>query len=212
MLKMLAWGTVTTALTLTVSVASAVGQTGLTPVEREGRDILLELVEIDTTVEHGSTTPAAKAMALRLQEAGFPADDVRVIGPAGSRDHNLVARFRGTGRRRPVLFLAHLDVVEALREDWSFDPFKLTEQDGYLYGRGTYDVKGGAATLVSAFARLRRSGFQPDRDLILALTAGEEGARRDLNGVVWLLEQQRDLIDAAYCINMDGGDPSGHRR
>jgi len=201
-------GSLATALTLTVSVASAADQTnGLTPPQRQGRDILRELVDIDTTVEHGSTTPAAEAMARRLRDAGFAADDVRVVGAPESRNHNLVARLRGTGKRRPVLFLAHLDVVEARREDWSFDPFKLTEQHGYSYGRGTYDIKGGAATLVSAFARLRSSGFQPDRDLILALTAGEEGARRDLNGVAWLLAQHRDLIDAAYCINMDSGDP-----
>lgn len=174
--------------------------------DQRARDILEQLVTINTTGSSGSTTAASKAMAHWLLEAGFPPADVQVIGPAGSPNHNLVARFRGAGRQKPILLLAHLDVVEARREDWSLDPFTLTEQDGFFYGRGTLDVKGGAAILVATLARLKREGYRPDRDLILALTAGEEGGS-DYNGVQWLLEHHRDLIEAEYVINMDGGDP-----
>ncbi len=143
-------------------------------------------------------------MAARLKSAGFPPEDVLVIGPS-PRNRNLVARLRGGGRA-PLLLLAHLDVVEARREDWSFDPFKLTERDGYFYGRGAMDVKDGAAILIANLIRLKQEGFKPDRDLIVALTAGEE-AGAEYNGVEWLLNNHRDLIDAAYCVNLDAGDP-----
>ncbi len=169
------------------------------------RALLKELVEIDTTDSTGDVTRAAEAVAARLRAAGFPAGDVRVDGPA-PRKKNLVARLRGTGRRPPILFLAHLDVVEARRSDWSpdLDPFKLTERDGFFYGRGTSDVKHGAAILATTLIDLRRASFVPDRDVILALTADEEGG--ESNGVAWLLEKQRGWIDAAYCVNTDGGD------
>ncbi|MGH7547580.1 MAG: M20/M25/M40 family metallo-hydrolase [Gemmatimonadales bacterium] len=169
------------------------------------RDLLAELVAINTTHEHGNTTPAAEAMAQRLLAEGFPAGDVLVVGPA-TANRNLVARLRGTGARRPILLLAHLDVVEARREDWSLDPFTLTEQDGYFYGRGTSDIKDMAALFVATLIRFKREGFAPDRDVILALTAGEETGA-DYNGVRWLLANRRELIDAAYCINGDSGDP-----
>ena len=167
------------------------------------RDILRQLIEIDTTDERGDTTAAAEAMAARLRDAGFPAADVQVLGPE-PRHGNLVARFRGTGARKPILLLAHLDVVEARREDWSVDPFRFLEKDGYYYGRGTTDIKGGDAILVANLIRLEREGFRPDRDLILALTAGEEGGQ--WNGVRFLLDHHRPLVDAAYCVNTDGGD------
>ncbi len=167
------------------------------------RSILKELVEINTTDSSGDNTAAAEAVARRLRAAGFPAGDVEVAVPA-PRKGNVVARIRGTGRARPVLFLAHLDVVEARREDWSMDPFRLNEQDGYFYGRGTQDIKGDAALLVTNFIRLKREGFHPDRDLILALTADEEGGRGP-NGVGWLLANRRPLIDAAFCVNADAG-------
>jgi acetylornithine deacetylase/succinyl-diaminopimelate desuccinylase-like protein len=171
--------------------------------ERLGREVLRELIEIDTTNTHGDTTSAAVAMAARFRAAGFPEADVQVIG-AAPRKGNLIVRYRGRGgSRRPVLFLAHLDVVEALRDDWSLDPFVLSERDGYFYGRGTIDVKGGAANLVCAFLRLREEGYLPDRDLILALTADEEGGEH--NGVQWLIENRRELIDSAFCINVDSG-------
>jgi acetylornithine deacetylase/succinyl-diaminopimelate desuccinylase-like protein len=178
----------------------------LSATDQQARDIFAQLIDINTTGSSGSTTVAAKAMADRLTQAGFPAADVQVVGPAGSRNHNLVARFRGTGSQPPILLLAHLDVVEARREDWSVDPFTLLERDGFFYGRGTMDIKDGAAILVATLARLKREGYRPNRDLILALTAGEEGGS-DYNGVQWLLQNRRDLIDAAYAINMDAGDP-----
>ena len=185
----------------------APAQSKLTPDQQRARDIFQQLIEINTTGSSGSTTTAATAMAERLTRAGFPAADVQVIGPEHSKNHNLVARFRGTGSNKPpVLLLAHLDVVEARREDWSVDPFTLVERDGYFYGRGTSDIKDGAAILTATLIRLKQEGFRPDRDLILALTAGEEGGS-DYNGVEWLLQNHRDLIAAVYTLNMDAGDP-----
>jgi len=166
------------------------------------REIYQELVEINTTNSVGDNTRAAEAMAKRLLAAGFLAADVQVLTPV-PRKGNLVARLRGTGARRPLLLLAHLDVVEANREDWSFDPFKLLEQDGYFYGRGTSDDKAMAASFVANMIRYRQEGFVPDRDLILALTADEEGGGH--NGVVWLLKEHRGLIDADLAINEGGG-------
>src|SRR5262245_11937658 len=169
------------------------------------RAIYQELVEINTTDSVGDTTKAAEAMAARLKAAGFPAADVQVLAPA-PRKGNLVARYRGNGGGKPLLLLAHLDVVEARREDWSFDPFKLTEQDGYFYGRGTIDDKAMAAIFVDSFIRWKREGFVPNRDLILALTADEElGTSSKNNGVRWLLANHRNLIDAEMAINEGGG-------
>jgi acetylornithine deacetylase/succinyl-diaminopimelate desuccinylase-like protein len=167
------------------------------------RDIFKELIEINTTESSGDVTMAAEAMAARLRAGGFPAADVQVLGPV-PRKGNLVARLRGTGKGRPILLLAHLDVVEARREDWSFDPFTFLERDGYFYGRGTADIKSGAAVLVADLIRLRQEGFRPDRDLIVALTADEEGG--NANGPDWLLRAHRELVDAEYCLNTDGGN------
>jgi acetylornithine deacetylase/succinyl-diaminopimelate desuccinylase-like protein len=169
------------------------------------RSIFKELIEINTTHVSGNTTLAADAMAKRLTAAGFDASDIQVVGPTAI-NKNLVVRLRGSNKMRPILFLAHLDVVDAKREDWSFDPFTFREQDGYFYGRGTMDIKDGAAILVANFIRLKQEGYVPNRDLILALTAGEE-AGAEYNGVEWLLKNQRSLIDAEFCINMDAGDP-----
>jgi acetylornithine deacetylase/succinyl-diaminopimelate desuccinylase-like protein len=166
-------------------------------------DIFRQLIEINTTDSVGSTTVAAQAMAQRLLDAGFPASDVQVFGP-NARKGNMVARLHGTGAHKPVLFICHLDVVEARREDWSLDPFKFTEKDGYFYGRGTEDIKEGDAILVTTFIRLKLEGYKPDRDIILALTADEEGGAS--NGVDWLLKNHRDLIDAEYILNPDAGD------
>ncbi|HEY0701572.1 MAG TPA: M20/M25/M40 family metallo-hydrolase [Candidatus Acidoferrales bacterium] len=167
------------------------------------RDIFKQLIEINTTDSVGSTTLAANAMAKRLLDAGFPASDVQVLGP-NDRKGNLVARIHGTGAKKPLLFICHTDVVEARREDWSMDPFVLVEKDGYFYGRGTGDVKDGDAFLITTFIRLKKENFKPDRDLILALTADEEGGQS--NGVAWLLQNHRDLIDAEYIINPDAGN------
>jgi acetylornithine deacetylase/succinyl-diaminopimelate desuccinylase-like protein len=167
--------------------------------------VFKELIEINTTHSIGDCTPAAEAMAQRLRGAGFEEKDIVIIGPL-ARNKNLIARIHGSGKQPPILFLAHLDVVEAKAADWSYDPFKLTEINGYFYGRGTLDVKSGAAILVTNFIRLKKAGFVPDRDLILALTAGEESAD-DYDGVEWLVHNQRPLIDASFCVNMDAGEP-----
>ncbi len=166
------------------------------------RDIFKQLIEINTTDSAGSTTVAAEAMAQRLRDAGFPANDAQVLGP-NPRKGNLVARLHGTGARRPILLLGHLDVVEARREEWSVDPFQFLERDGYFYGRGTQDMKSADAIFVTALIHLRKEGYRPDRDIILALTADEETG--DSNGVDWLLRNHRDLIDAEFVLNPDGG-------
>jgi acetylornithine deacetylase/succinyl-diaminopimelate desuccinylase-like protein len=174
------------------------------PDERAARALFAELIGINSTHDHGSTTRAARAVARRLLAAGFPAKDVVIAGPHPARQ-NLVARLHGTGARPPILLLAHLDVVEVRREDWSLDPFTLTEKDGYFYGRGTSDIKDMAAIYAQTLIALKRDRVPLDRDVILALTADEEGG--DDNGVRWLLTNRRPLIDAAYVINGDGGDP-----
>jgi acetylornithine deacetylase/succinyl-diaminopimelate desuccinylase-like protein len=184
---------------LAVSISTA--QDGQT--NQEARAIFKQLIEINTTESVGNVTQAAEAMAQRLREAGFPEKDVIVAGP-DPRKKNLVVRLRGTGQKPPVLFIGHLDVVEARREDWSMDPFQFIEQDGNFYGRGTRDMKAGDAILVMSFLRLKRESFQPDRDLIVALTADEEAGNS--NGVDWLLKEHKDWIDAEYCINLDGGE------
>jgi acetylornithine deacetylase/succinyl-diaminopimelate desuccinylase-like protein len=167
-------------------------------------DIFQQLIEINTTDSVGSTTVAAEAMAKRLLAAGFATDDVKVLGP-NDRKGNLVARYRGRGGAglKPILIIGHLDVVEARREDWTTDPFQFVEKDGYFYGRGTQDMKVSDAILVTTFIRFKREGYQPDRDIILALTADEEGGSS--NGVDWLLKNHRDLIDAEFALNPDAG-------
>ncbi|PYR21845.1 MAG: peptidase M20 [Acidobacteria bacterium] len=173
------------------------------PNDQRAREILKELIEINTTdTPGGNVTRAADAVAARLKAAGCPAGDMQVLGP-DPRKGNLVARLRGTGAAKPLLLLAHLDVVEAKREDWSFDPFTFLEKDGFFYGRGTSDDKSMAAQFVANLIRLKEEGFKPDRDLILALTADEEGGA--FNGVDWLVKNHRDLIDAEFAINEGGG-------
>jgi acetylornithine deacetylase/succinyl-diaminopimelate desuccinylase-like protein len=170
--------------------------------DRLARDIYEQLVNINTSPAAG-TTRAAEGMAKRLLDAGFPPSDVRVLG-AQPDQHNLVARLRGSGSARPVLLLAHLDVVEARKEDWSVDPFVFLEKDGYFYGRGTTDDKAQAAIWMATVIRLKQEGVVPNRDLIVALTADEEGGG-PANGVAWLLKTHPELIDAEYCLNEGGG-------
>jgi acetylornithine deacetylase/succinyl-diaminopimelate desuccinylase-like protein len=175
------------------------------PNQKIAREIFQQLIEINTTDSSGDNTRAAEAMAARFRAAGFPESDIQVLAPA-ARKGNLVVRLHGSGAARPILFLGHLDVVEALRSDWPFDPFVFREEGGYFYGRGASDMKGDDATLVAAFLRMKRENFQPARDLILALTSDEEGG--PANGVDWLLREHRNLVDAQFCINADAG--GGH--
>jgi acetylornithine deacetylase/succinyl-diaminopimelate desuccinylase-like protein len=166
------------------------------------RDILKELVEINTSDSAGQTADAAKAVARRLIAAGVPDTDIRIIGYE-AKHQSLIARYRGRpGTAKPILLMAHMDVVDARKEDWSFDPFQFREQDGYYYGRGSSDNKAGVATLTSMFIRFKQEGFVPDRDLVMVLTADEETTSESIK---WLIEQHRNLIDADFALNTDGG-------
>jgi acetylornithine deacetylase/succinyl-diaminopimelate desuccinylase-like protein len=189
-------------LVLTCSEPLAPAQNAAAP-NPMAREIFQQLIEINTTDSVGNVTTAAEAMAKRLRDAGFDEKDIIIAGPS-ERKKNLVARIHGSGKRKPILFIGHLDVVEARREDWTTDPFQFIEKDGYFYGRGTEDMKEGDAILVTNFIRLKKEGFAPDRDLILALTADEEGGLS--NGVDWLVKEHREWIDAEYSVNLDGGE------
>ena len=198
------------AVTASLSAATATSQSSsLPPHQQLARDIYKQLIEINTTDSTGDNTAAAEAMAARFRAAGFAAADIFVGGPA-PRKGNLVVRYRGrsTPARRPILLLAHLDVVEANKEDWSpdLDPFRFIEKDGYFYGRGTADDKAMAAIFVANLLRMKQQGLVPERDIILALTADEEGG--DHNGVQWLLANHRTLVDAEYGLNEGGGGQS----
>ena len=165
-------------------------------------DIFKQLIEINTTDSVGSVTAASEAMAKRFRDAGFPESDLQVLGP-NDRKKNMVVRLHGTGKHKPVLLIGHLDVVEARREDWTTDPFEFVEKDNYFYGRGTQDMKSGDAIMVATLLRMKKEGYVPDRDIILALTADEEGGKS--NGVDWLIKNHRELIDAEFVLNHDGG-------
>ena len=176
----------------------------LDPQQQLTLDIFKDLIEINTVTATGDTARAAEAMAARLRAAGFAGSDVQVLSPA-PRKGNLVARLRGSGARRPILLLAHLDVVPANPADWSVEPFKLTERDGYFYGRGTSDDKYMAASFVANLIRYRQEGYRPDRDIIVALETDEEILDRNALGIQWLLKHHRDLIDAEFALNEGGG-------
>ena len=176
----------------------------LQPYQQLAREIYRELVEINTVTGTGDTARAAEAMADRLRTGGFADDDVHVLSPA-PRKGNLVARLRGSGARKPILLLAHLDVVEAKREDWSLDPFQLHERDGYFYGRGTGDDKFMAAAFVANLIRYKQEGFKPDRDILVVLETDEETLDRDGVGIQWLLKHHRPLIDAEFALNEGAG-------
>jgi acetylornithine deacetylase/succinyl-diaminopimelate desuccinylase-like protein len=181
----------------------SVPQSGLPPADKTlARDILQELIQIETTDVKGATPHAAQAMADRLLAAGFPREDVRVLQP-NPQTGNVVARLRGRDPRvRPILLMAHIDVVPALRADWSVDPWTLLERDGWLYGRGTTDNKAGAAMLVTNFIRMKRENWQPRRDVIVVLTGDEETSQTSIQ---WLLAEHRGLIDAELALNTDSG-------
>jgi acetylornithine deacetylase/succinyl-diaminopimelate desuccinylase-like protein len=166
------------------------------------RAIYKEMIEIKSGFTTGATTPVAEAVAKRLKAAGFPDKDI-FVGGASPTKANIVVRYHGTGREKPLLLLAHTDVVEAKREDWSMDPFTFAEKDGYFYGRGTGDDKAQAAIWIANLIRYKKEGFKPDRDLIVALTADEEGGG-PYNGVQWLLKNKKELIDAEFALNEGG--------
>jgi acetylornithine deacetylase/succinyl-diaminopimelate desuccinylase-like protein len=188
---------------LALSAASLPAQAAKDPAARAlEREILKQLIEINTSDSAGHTREAAEALAARLLEAGFPPADVRVLGYS-PRYQSLVARYRGQGSgKKPILLMSHLDVVDARREDWTTDPYQFVEKDGFYYGRGTSDVKDGAAMLVANFIRYKKEGFVPDRDLIIVLTADEETSGQSIS---WLVREHRDLVDADYALNTDGG-------
>jgi acetylornithine deacetylase/succinyl-diaminopimelate desuccinylase-like protein len=196
-LKPAKWSLVAVLLLSAASQAQVDDQT-----KQLAHDIFKQLVEINTTDSVGSVTAASEAMAQRFREAGFHESDIQVLGP-NDRKKNLVVRLHGNGKRKPVLLIGHLDVVEAHREDWTTDPFQFVEKDGYYYGRGTQDMKVGDAIMVTTLIRFKKEGYVPDRDIILALTADEEGGK--FNGPDWLIKNHRDLIEAEFVLNHDGG-------
>jgi acetylornithine deacetylase/succinyl-diaminopimelate desuccinylase-like protein len=190
-------------LLIALSAVTLAAQTEPSEADRQlARDIYKQLVEIKSGFTTGATTPVAEAVAARLKAEGFPDSDI-FLGGAIPKKANLVVRYHGSGARKPILLLAHTDVVEAKREDWSMDPFEFIEKDGYFYGRGTSDDKAQAAVWVANLIRYKREGFKPDRDLVVALTADEEGGG-PYNGVDWLLKNHRELIDADLCLNEGG--------
>ena len=182
-------------------------------VQHQLREVYRELVEINTTDSAGSCTEAAQAMGARLRSAGLPATEVQVlVPPGGPKKGNLVARLRGSGAQKPLLLLAHIDVVEAKREDWKRDPFKLIEEDGYFYARGAADDKAMAAAFVANLMRFRSENYRAERDIILALTCDEEIIPSPYNGVEFLLRNHRTLLEADLALNEGGGgqlDKSG---
>ena len=176
----------------------------LTPEQQRFHVVYKDLVEINTSHLMGNNTEAAQAMRKHLLDAGFEADEIQLFEPYPNKG-NLVVRYKGAGGKKPLLLLAHLDVVEARRQDWKTDPFKLKEDDGYFTARGALDDKAMAASFVSVLGQLKREGFKPNRDIVLALTADEELGDVPTNGVFWLLNNQRALLDAEFGINEGGG-------
>lgn len=192
------------ALSVAAGSPAAAQTKALTPQQAAARAIYQEIVEINTADSTGSVTKAAEAIAARFRAAGFPAADVQLLIPAEAPSKgNLIVRYRGRGQGKPILLLAHLDVVAALRSDWPRDPFKLYEADGYFYARGASDDKAMASMFVANVIRYKQEGWVPERDLIIALTADEEGGAT--NGVEWLIKNHKSLIDAEYAINEGGG-------
>ena len=194
------------ALAIPAILAAQTQQAALRPEQQLAHDIYKELIEINTADSVGNTTTAATAVAKRFRDAGFPDADIFQGGPRPDKG-NVVIRYHaapGT-TKKPLMLLAHLDVVQALKTDWSadIDPFKFTERDGYYYGRGTSDDKAMASIFIATLLRFKQEHFIPDRDIILALTADEEGG--PANGVRWLIANHRDRIDAAYALNEGGG-------
>lgn len=200
----------------TLLMAASVRAEVLTPEQERFHSIYKELVEINTTHSAGDNTKAARAMEKRLLNAGFPATDMQIFEPY-ARKGNLVARFKGDNSKKPLLLLAHIDVVEARREDWKMNPFQLQEGNGYFTARGSVDDKAMAAAFVSVLEQLKRENFHPKRDIVLALTSDEERGDVDSNGAKWLLARQPQLLQAEFGLNEGGigelrdGQPRLHR-
>ena len=176
--------------------------------QQEARAIFKEMIEIKSGYTTGATTPLVEAAVKRLLAAGFTSADI-FVGGASPAKANLVVRFRGTGQQKPILLLAHTDVVEAKRDDWSMDPYQFVEKDGYFYGRGTTDDKVQAAVWLANLIAMKKAGYTPNRDIILALTADEEGGG-PYNGVDWLLKNHKELIDAEFALNEGGWSEMAH--
>jgi acetylornithine deacetylase/succinyl-diaminopimelate desuccinylase-like protein len=189
-------------LTVTASMLAQPASPAEEATRKLALDIFKQLIEINTTDSVGNVTTASDAMKQRFLDAGFSESDIQVIGP-NDRKKNIVVRLHGSGKHKPVLLIGHLDVVEARREDWTTDPFQFIEKDGYYYGRGTSDMKDGDAIMSATLIRMKKEGYVPDRDIILAMTADEEGGTS--NGVSWLVKNRRELIDAEFVLNHDGG-------
>jgi len=198
--------TVLGALVCALGMSPLAGAAAAAADEREFRDLYRELVEINTTLSTGSCTEAATAMAARLRKAGMVDSSIQVlVPPEHPKAGSLIATYPGRDRKlKPVLLLAHIDVVEARREDWERDPFKLVEEGGFFYGRGSSDDKAMATVFTDSLVRFQRSGFKPLRDIRLALTCGEETSSH-FNSVVWLLEQQPSLLQARVVLNEGAG-------
>jgi acetylornithine deacetylase/succinyl-diaminopimelate desuccinylase-like protein len=202
------------ALALAALASPAAAQTAR-PDQQAFRELYKELIEINTTLSAGSCTAASEAMASRLKAAGFADADLKVIVPADRpKDGNLVATLKGSDpKAKPILLLAHIDVVEANRADWERDPFKLIEEDGYFYARGSADDKAQAAVWTDSLIRMKQEGFKPRRTIKMALTCGEE-TPDTFNGVQYLIQHHRDLMDAAFVLNEGAGgrlDANGNR-
>jgi acetylornithine deacetylase/succinyl-diaminopimelate desuccinylase-like protein len=190
---------------MTQALAAPAPAAPLTPAQQQLRSIYQELVETNTTDSVGSCTVAAQKMAKRLKAAGYRDSDMQLLAPPGNaKKGNLVARLKGDGSKKPLLLLAHIDVVEAKREDWTRDPFKLVEEDGMFYARGSSDDKAMASVFVDSMIRYKREKLQPKRDIIMALTCDEEAGDETYNGVAFLIKQHRPLIDAELALNEGG--------
>ena len=193
-------------ITFIASASAPSAATPLPPHDKLLREIYQELVEINTTDSVGSCTEAAKAMAARLKTGGYTDAEMQlIIPPGGPKKGNLIARLKGNGTKKPLMLLAHIDVVEAKREDWERDPFKLIEEGGFFYARGSSDDKSMAAINVSNMIRYKQEKLKPARDIILALTCDEELVPAKFNGVEYLLKHHRNLIEAKITLNEGAG-------
>jgi acetylornithine deacetylase/succinyl-diaminopimelate desuccinylase-like protein len=189
-----------------LAAAGAAHGAGLTPVQQQMRSIYQELVETNTTNSVGSCTVAAQKMAKRLKAGGFKDSELQmIIPPGGPQKGNLIARLKGDGSKKPLLLLAHIDVVEAKREDWERDPFKLVEENGMFYARGSSDDKAMAAAFVNNMLLYKKEKLPLKRDIILALTCDEELVPSQFDGAEYLVNHHRALIDAEIALNEGGG-------